>query len=105
VVVSDPTALATFGHEARESTLEEPELNEERHRAQAQPWERYEAAVAAACKAVVTCRSDGGAFGRIVERPEYISWDVIHLAAPGQAKSAAVAWATLKRVGIIPSSG
>jgi hypothetical protein len=63
---------------------------------------RYEAAVAAACKAVATCRYDGGAFGRIVERPEYISWDVIHLAAPGQAKSAAVAWAALKRVGIIP---
>ena len=66
---------------------------------------RYEAAVAAACKAVASCRYDGGAFGRIVERPEYISWDVIHLAAPGQAKSAAVAWAALKRVGIIPSSG
>ncbi len=66
---------------------------------------RYEAAVATACKSVATCRDDGGAFGRIVERPEYISWDVIHLAAPGQAKSAAVAWAALKRVGIIPSSG
>jgi hypothetical protein len=64
---------------------------------------RYEAAVAAACKSVATCRSDGGAFGRIVERPEYISWDVIHLAAPGQAKSAAVAWAALKRVAIIPN--
>jgi hypothetical protein len=66
---------------------------------------RYEAAVATACKAVASCRYDGGAFGRIVERPEYISWDVIHLAAPGQAKSAAVAWAALKRVGIIPNSG
>jgi hypothetical protein len=66
---------------------------------------RYEAAVAAACKAVATCRSDGGAFGRIVYRPEYVSWDLIHLAAPGQAKSADVAWMALKRVGIIPSSG
>ena len=66
---------------------------------------RYEAAVAAACKAVATCRSDGGAFGRVVFRPEYISWDLIHLAAPGQAKSAAVAWAALKSVGIIPRSG
>jgi hypothetical protein len=64
---------------------------------------RYEAAVATACKAVATCRDDGGAFGRIVERPEYISWDVIHLSAQGQAKSAAVAWAALKRGGIIPS--
>ena len=36
---------------------------------------RYEAAVATACKAVASCRYDGGAFGRVVERPEYISWD------------------------------
>jgi len=66
---------------------------------------RYESAVATACKAVAACRYDGGAFGRIVERPEYISWDVIHLSVEGQAKSAAVAWAALMRVGIIPSSG
>jgi len=66
---------------------------------------RYEAAVATACKAVAACRYDGGAFGRVVERPEYISWDVIHLSVEGQAKSAAVAWAALKRVGMIPSSG
>ena len=66
---------------------------------------RYEAAVATACKAVASCRYDGGAFGRVVDRPEYISWDVIHLSARGQAKAAAVAWAAMKRVGIIPSSG
>jgi hypothetical protein len=60
---------------------------------------RYEAAVATACKAVAACRYDGGAFGRVVERPEYISWDVIHLSGRGQAKAAAVAWAALKRVG------
>jgi hypothetical protein len=66
---------------------------------------RYEAAVATACKAVATCRYDGGAFGRIVERREYISWDLNHLKVPGQAKAAAVAWAAMKRVGIIPSSG
>jgi hypothetical protein len=66
---------------------------------------RYEAAVATACKAVASCRYDGGAFGRVVERPEYISWDVIHLSVQGQAKAAAVAWAALKRAGIIPSAG
>jgi len=65
---------------------------------------RYEAAVATACKAVATCRYDGGAFGRTVE-PEYTSWDVIHLSVRGQAKAAAVAWEAMKRVGIIPSSG
>ncbi len=66
---------------------------------------RYEAAVATACKAVASCRYDGGAFGRIVDRPEYISWDLNHLKVPGQAKAAAVAWAALKRVGFIPSAG
>ncbi len=66
---------------------------------------RYEAAVATACKAVATCRYDGGALGRIVDRPEYISWDVIHLSVQGQAKVAAVAWEAMKRVGIIPSAG
>jgi hypothetical protein len=54
---------------------------------------------------VASCRYDGGAFGRVVERPEYISWDVIHLSAEGQAKAAAVAWAALKRAGISPSAG
>jgi hypothetical protein len=65
---------------------------------------RYEAAVAAACKAVASCRYDGGAFGRIVDRSEYISWDLNHLKVPGQAKAAAVAWAAMKRVGVIPSA-
>ena len=30
---------------------------------------RYEAAVAAACKSVAACRYDGGAFGRVADRP------------------------------------
>ena len=63
---------------------------------------RYETAVTTACKAVANCRYDGGAFGRVVDRPEYISWDVIHLSARGQAKAAAVAWSALTTVGIIP---
>ena len=66
---------------------------------------RYEAAVATACKTVANCRYDGGAFGRVVDRREYISWDLIHLSQRGQAKAAAVAWAAMKRVGIIPGSG
>ena len=64
---------------------------------------RYEAAVATACKAVANCRYDGGAFGRIVDRPEYISHDLQHLSVQGHAKAAAVAWSALKRVGFIPS--
>lgn len=66
---------------------------------------RYEAAVATACKAVASCRYDGGAFGRIVDRPEWVSTDLQHANLEGNAKLAAVAWAALKRVGIIPSTG
>ncbi len=66
---------------------------------------RYEAAVATACKAVVTCRYDGGAFGRVVDRREWISMDLHHFSLEGNAKAAAVAWAALKRVGFIPSAG
>ena len=66
---------------------------------------RYEAAVATACKAVVSCRYDGGAFGRVVDRPEWISQDLFHFSLEGNAKAAAVAWAALKRVGFIPTTG
>ena len=63
----------------------------------------YEAAVAASCKLVAACRYDGGAFGRVVDRPEYVSSDLNHFSVKGHAKAAAVAWAALKRVGIIPA--
>lgn len=66
---------------------------------------RYEAAVATACKRVATCRYDGGAFGRVVDRREWISTDLHHFSLEGNAKAAAVAWAALKRVGIIPATG
>jgi len=66
---------------------------------------RYEAAVATVCKAVASCRSDGGAFGRVVDRREWISTDLFHFSLEGNAKAAAVAWSALKRVGFIPRSG
>jgi len=66
---------------------------------------RYEAAVAAACKNVASCRYDGGAFGAAVHRPAYISHDLAHFSVQGHAKAAAVAWSALKKVGIIPSTG
>ena len=56
---------------------------------------RYEAAVATACKAVASCRYDGGAFGRVVDRREWISTDLFHFSLEGNAKAAAVAWAAL----------
>lgn len=67
--------------------------------------QRYEAAVATACKAVASCRHDGGAFGRVVDRREWISTDLFHFSLAGNAEAAAVAWAALKRVGFIPSTG
>lgn len=62
----------------------------------------YEAALASACKRFPHCRYDGGAFGRVVDRPEYITEDLNHFSVRGHAKAAAVAWAALKRVGLIP---
>lgn len=65
----------------------------------------YEAQLRAACARVPPCRYDGGAFGRIVDKREYFSSDLNHFSVQGHAKAAAVAWAALKRVGIIPRSG
>jgi hypothetical protein len=65
----------------------------------------YEAQLKAACKQVHQCRYDGGAFGRIVNKPEYIASDLNHFSVKGHAKAAAVAWAAMKRVGLVPRSG
>ena len=65
----------------------------------------YESALAAACKQVAICRYDGGAFGRIVDRVEYVARDGNHFSIKGHAKAAAVAWAAMKRAGLVPRSG
>jgi hypothetical protein len=62
----------------------------------------YEAQLAAACKTVSACRYDNGAFGRIVDRHEWISSDLNHFSIRGHAEAAAVAWAALRRAGLIP---
>jgi hypothetical protein len=62
----------------------------------------YEAQLRAGCTRFDQCRYDGGAFGRIVDRREYISRDLNHLSVKGHAKAAAVAWAALKRAGLVP---
>ena len=64
--------------------------------------QRYEAQLAATCKVFPRCRYDGGAFGRIVDKREYWSQDLNHFSVRGHAKAAAVAWAALRRVGLIP---
>jgi hypothetical protein len=64
---------------------------------------RYEAQLAAGCKRFSQCRYDGGAFGNIVDRRQYVSaTDLNHFSIKGHAKAAAVAWAAMKRTGIIP---
>jgi hypothetical protein len=64
--------------------------------------QRYEAQLAATCKVFRQCRYDGGAFGRIVDEREFFTQDLNHLSIRGHAKAAAVAWAALRRVGLIP---
>ena len=62
----------------------------------------YEAALQTACRAVRQCTYDGGAFGRIVDRREYLSSDLNHLSIEGHAKAAAVAWAAMRRAHVVP---
>ena len=64
----------------------------------------YEAQLEAGCKRFPRCRYDGGAFGRVVETREFFSSDLNHLSVKGHAKAAAVAWAALKRAGLVPRS-
>jgi hypothetical protein len=62
----------------------------------------YEGALEAACKKVRQCTYDGGAFGRIVDRREYVSSDLNHFSIKGHAKAAAVAWAAMRRAHALP---
>ena len=55
----------------------------------------YHAAFATACKAVPTCRYDGGAARRIVLTPADLAHRYEHLSIQGQAKLAAVEWRVL----------
>lgn len=64
----------------------------------------YEAQLEAGCERFRACRYDGGAFGRVVDKPEYITADLHHFSVQGHGKAAAVAWAAMKRVGLVPRS-
>jgi hypothetical protein len=64
----------------------------------------YEAALKSACATVRQCTYDGGAFGRVVDRREYVTSDLNHLTIAGHAKAAAVAWAALRRTGVLGST-
>jgi hypothetical protein len=63
---------------------------------------RYEAQLEAGCESVRPCEYDGGAFARIMDRPEHIASDLNHLSVEGHAKAAEVAWAALRRAGVVP---
>lgn len=65
----------------------------------------YEAQLETGCKLVAQCRYDGGAFGRIVDKRAYWNSGVDHLSVKGHAKAAAVAWAAMKRAGLVPRTG
>jgi hypothetical protein len=62
----------------------------------------YEGALEAACKKVRQCTYDGGAFGRVVDKRSYVSWDLNHFSIKGHAKAAAVAWAAMRRAHVLP---
>jgi hypothetical protein len=62
----------------------------------------YENVLEAACDKVRQCTYDGGAFGRVVDRREYVSSDLNHFSVEGHAKAAAVAWAAMRRTHVVP---
>jgi hypothetical protein len=66
---------------------------------------QYEARLKAGCQKVSRCRYDQGAFGDVVDRPEYIAPDLNHFSIKGHAKAAAVAWAAMKKAELVPAPG
>ena len=65
----------------------------------------YEAALKTACATVRQCTYDGGAFGRIIDRRENLSSDLNHLSIAGHADQAAIAWATMQHLHVLPRNG
>jgi hypothetical protein len=65
----------------------------------------YEGALRSACGEVRQCAYDGGAFGSIVDRREYVSSDLNHFSITGHAEAAAVAWAAMRRTGVVRPPG
>lgn len=63
----------------------------------------YERQLATGCRRVDRCTYDGGAFGRVIDRPAFIApHDPNHFSLAGHAKAAAVAFAALRRTGVLP---
>ena len=66
---------------------------------------QYEARLKAGCLKFTRCRYDEGAFGDVVDRPEYVASDLNHFSIKGHAKAAAVAWAAMKKAELVPAPG
>jgi hypothetical protein len=66
---------------------------------------QYEARLKAGCLKVSHCRYDQGAFGDVVDRPEYLAPDLNHFSIKGHAQAAAVAWAAMKKAQLVPAPG
>src|SRR5262249_52345047 len=62
----------------------------------------YEAQLAASCKRVPRCTYDRGAFGRQVNKNQYISEDLNHFSVNGAAAAAAAARPARKQRGVFP---
>ena len=62
----------------------------------------YENELRVTCAQFRQCRYDDGAFGRVIDKRQYISaTDPNHFSTRGHAKAAAVAWAAMQRAAII----
>lgn len=62
----------------------------------------YEAQLKAACAPTPRCTYDDGAFGRQIDMHRFITEDLNHFSVKGHAAAAAVAWSTMRRLGVIP---
>jgi hypothetical protein len=65
----------------------------------------YEAALKAGCLKLARCRSDQEAFGTAPDRAEFVAPDLNHFSVKGHAQAAAVAWAAMKKAGLVPAPG
>ena len=62
----------------------------------------YEAQLNAACTRTPRCTYDDAAFGRQIDNHKFNTEDANHFSVKGHAAAAAVAWSTIRRLGVIP---
>ena len=62
----------------------------------------YEAQLNAACTRTPRCTYDDGAFGRQIDMHSFITEDLNHFSVKGHPAAAAVAWSTMRQLGVVP---